>query len=151
MAGFLHIDGEDTWNIVYLVAFSNSSKVKVSKNGSSFQSSNVEVPSRERIRGVTKQGWILSDTSIWVNGEWLEMKDVLTNSFDEELSSVDVLEFMDTGLGVALVKKTNGEEKLVLLLPVELAPDVLAVNSDFDEGRVKPLEGTPYFLSLIHI
>jgi len=33
------------------------------------------------------------------------------------------------------------EKKRIILLPVEIAPDVLAVNSDFDEGRIDPATG----------
>ena len=51
-------------------------------------------------------------------------------------------------MAASLIKTSNTKNTLALLLPVEIAPDVLAVNSDFDEGRVKPLEGTPYFYAI---
>lgn len=35
----------------------------------------------------------------------------------------------------------TGEDGRYFLLPVELAPEVLAVNSDFDEGRIDPSTG----------
>ncbi|MDP0491611.1 MAG: hypothetical protein Q7Q71_11215, partial [Verrucomicrobiota bacterium JB023] len=49
---------------------------------------------------------------------------------------------------VITTQVTLGIEASEFLLPVEVAPEVLAVNSDFDEGRVKPLEGTPYFYAI---
>ena len=35
----------------------------------------------------------------------------------------------------------DGTRRIVTLLPVEVAPEVLAVNSDFDEGRIDPTTG----------
>jgi hypothetical protein len=37
--------------------------------------------------------------------------------------------------------KPSGQGREVRLVPVELAPEVLAVNSDFDEGRIDPMTG----------
>jgi len=44
--------------------------------------------------------------------------------------------------GIILVQATEeGTQKTGLLIPVEVAPDILAVNSDFDEGRIDPTTG----------
>ena len=51
-----------------------------------------------------------------------------------------MIAFAVTDTGIAIAKVTpagpGAGMKLALLLPVEVAPDVLAVNSDFDEGRL---------------
>lgn len=53
------------------------------------------------------------------------------------------IQVTDSNAGGAILAtaKQGGVEKNLLLVPVEVAPEVLAVNSDFDEGRIDPTTG----------
>lgn len=58
----------------------------------------------------------------------------------------DASGLVEVTLSLVPKETTSSEEEityggLVDLLPVEVAPDVLAVNSDFDEGRIDPATG----------
>ena len=89
----------------------------------------------EQIGGqINSRGEGLLGTQLWRNGKWIPLDSLVDSQIFTNVRGLDI-----NNQGLILAKA--GGDQLVLLLPVEIAPEVLAVNSDFDEGRIDPATG----------
>jgi hypothetical protein len=75
---------------------------------------------------------------IWRNGKYTELNEI--SSKPASVTITNAIDLASNGMILAQAVE-NGVAKTGLLLPVEVAPEVLAVNSDFDEGRIDPATG----------
>ena len=95
--------------------------------------------SGDRLGGrLNARGEGIKNDTIWRNGSWRFLGDLLPTAHG--YTNIHAIDTNDNGIILATATK-DGATKTILLLPVEVAPEVLAVNSDFDEGRIDPATG----------
>lgn len=92
------------------------------------------------VKAITDQGvFLIDNSSFWQNGVSSSIQSLILN---EPVSSALAHDMTQEGLLALTATKSSTSSKHVFLgLPFQMAPDVLPVNSDFDEGRVDQATG----------
>jgi len=81
---------------------------------------------------------------VWQNYKWYDLENLVSDSAWSNFSTVNI---SDTGMIIATADRSDPENpsadgrRGVLLLPMEVAPEVLRVNADFDEQKLDSATG----------
>ncbi len=81
---------------------------------------------------------LVNNDTLWRNGAYHTIDSLV---HDDAWVDFSISHLNNTGVMVGFSRKNNDSSQVIMLVPMEAVPEVLAVNSNFDEGRIDPDTG----------